>query len=648
MAPRAAGLTWGRAVAVSVAAPIFLTFCAAQSGTQGSEEPASAANGASRDADDLLIVDCLLPGKVRKLGTRVTYQTPRRAIKTPARDCAIRGGEYTAADRASYETALAIWLEQAKQGDPAAQNYVGEIYERGLGTQPDHGAAAHWYRQAADQGYESAQINLGQLYERGLGVPKDRAAALKWYRKASGLPDFVPSAAVEGAGGRDPEVQRLRRELSDRDREVEELQKRLRSLQQQSGAGSASQAAAEAARRKQISDLEAEIERLAQTTSDLRQQIASRPKLASRVGEPVPGPIIAMLDPQLYATRGVQIVQTTSTEMEHTIVGRVEAPAGLASLTVNDNEAGVSDSGIFRGSVRVESGRSEVTIIAVDRQGKRAQRQFAIESAASGEPGSRVELRSQPPRLRADFGRYHALVIGNNAYTHLPALATARADAAAVAEVLEQRYGFRVKTLYDATRYDILSALNDLRADLEKNDNLLVYYAGHGELDKVNDRGHWLPVDAEPQSSANWISNIALTDVLNAMNANHVIVVADSCYSGALTRSSLPRLDADMSEKARANWVRSMVAKRSRTALTSGGVAPVLDTGGSKHSIFARALLDVLRTNREVMEGQRLFQHLSARVTWAAEARKFKQTPRYAPIRFSQHESGDFFFVPSG
>ena len=55
-----------------------------------------------------------------------------------------------------------------------------------------------------------------------------------------------------------------------------------------------------------------------------------------------------------------------------------------------------------------------------------------------------------------------------------------------------------------------------------------MFYAGHGELDNANLRGHWLPVDAEPENTANWISNVAITDVLNAMAAKHVLVIADS------------------------------------------------------------------------------------------------------------------------
>jgi hypothetical protein len=77
---------------------------------------------------DLLIVDCLLPGQVRKLG-RMVHSTPRRPRKTTAMNCEIRGGEYVAYDRSNYATALSVWLEKAEYGDVVAQNHVGEISE---------------------------------------------------------------------------------------------------------------------------------------------------------------------------------------------------------------------------------------------------------------------------------------------------------------------------------------------------------------------------------------------------------------------------------------------------------------------------------------------------------------------------------------
>jgi hypothetical protein len=88
-----------------------------------------------------MVVDCLLPGQIRQLGGKVTYVTARRAVKTAARDCEIRGGEYVSLDRANYATALKVWLPLAEQGDPAAQTYVGEIFDQGLGTPSDPAAA---------------------------------------------------------------------------------------------------------------------------------------------------------------------------------------------------------------------------------------------------------------------------------------------------------------------------------------------------------------------------------------------------------------------------------------------------------------------------------------------------------------------------
>ncbi|MEN1729526.1 MAG: hypothetical protein AAGJ52_13905 [Pseudomonadota bacterium] len=100
--------------------------------------------------DDLMVVDCLLPGEVRQMG-RMTYLSPRRPVRTTALECRIRGGEYTAYSRADYRSALRVWQERADEGDAEAQHMVGEIHEKGLGIDPDHAEAARWYQLAADQ-----------------------------------------------------------------------------------------------------------------------------------------------------------------------------------------------------------------------------------------------------------------------------------------------------------------------------------------------------------------------------------------------------------------------------------------------------------------------------------------------------------------
>ena len=74
-----------------------------------------------------------------------------------------------------------------------------------------------------------------------------------------------------------------------------------------------------------------------------------------------------------------------------------------------------------------------------------------------------------------DFGRDHALVIGNDDYAHLPKLKNAVADAQAVERLLKDSYGFDTALLLNATRDQIVRALNDQRAALTETDNLLIY-----------------------------------------------------------------------------------------------------------------------------------------------------------------------------
>ena len=239
-----------------------------------------------------------------------------------------------------------------------------------------------------------------------------------------------------------------------------------------------------------------------------------------------------------------------------------------------------------------------------------------------------------PPELAAlDYGRYHAIVIGNNTYKSLPRLKTAVGDAKAVAAMLEQDYGFSVSLLTDATEEAVMGTLANLRRSLTPQDNLLIYYAGHGWYDEEAERGYWLPVDAVADNRSNWISNADITDMLKAIKAKHVMVVADSCYSGTLTRGLA------IGGKS-AGYFQDVVQRRARTVLTSGGLEPVLDSGGGDNSIFAKAFLETLRGNIGVVDGEGVYHKVKDQVVLNAE-----QVPEYGNIRLAGHDGGDFLFV---
>jgi tRNA A-37 threonylcarbamoyl transferase component Bud32 len=250
-----------------------------------------------------------------------------------------------------------------------------------------------------------------------------------------------------------------------------------------------------------------------------------------------------------------------------------------------------------------------------------------------------------------DFGAHHALVMGSNQYQRLSRLLTARNDAQELAKLLETRYGFEVELLLDASRHQLLSALEGIGKRMRPQDHLLVYYAGHGQLDEVNNRAYWQPVDAEPDLTANWVSSIEVSEALLDSPASHVLVTADSCYSGAMVEEARPQADPAAPAGSRRRWLEEMLAKRGRLVLTSGGSSPVPDVGVRGHSVFARHLLDVLSENATILDSRRLYDLVQERMARGRRSRDAarmgpEQQPVFGPLPDAGDDGGEFFFVP--
>jgi TPR repeat protein len=90
-----------------------------------------------------------------------------------------------AAQAGDFITALREWRPLAQQGNAAAQNHLGYMYDAGQGVPKDDAEALRWYRLSAHQGYANAQSNLGHMLRIGQGVLKDDVAASYWYRLAA-------------------------------------------------------------------------------------------------------------------------------------------------------------------------------------------------------------------------------------------------------------------------------------------------------------------------------------------------------------------------------------------------------------------------------------------------------------------------------
>ncbi len=240
---------------------------------------------------------------------------------------------------------------------------------------------------------------------------------------------------------------------------------------------------------------------------------------------------------------------------------------------------------------------------------------------------------------------YHALVIGNGSYRLMPGLKTPVADARAVAEVLESHYGFDVKLLTDATRDQIMAAMNEYARTLTDADRLLIYYAGHGGTKNFPpERAFWLGVDADPELPSSWLSAQTVADAIWQIHARHILLVADSCFSSVITHptsTTLVRTDDEHGTAIR--W-----QKAARMVLTSGQNEPVVDSSSTDatHSLFAELFITVLRQNGILLSGEVLAHELTSRIQDNARRMGLKQTPTYSNLQDPQHKFGDFFFVP--
>ena len=248
-----------------------------------------------------------------------------------------------------------------------------------------------------------------------------------------------------------------------------------------------------------------------------------------------------------------------------------------------------------------------------------------------------VRLPRQQSAIQGN-GAYYALIIGIDKYQNLPRLQTAVGDAQALDQILRQRYGFQTTVLIDAqaTRSNILDAFSDYRGRLHDNDNLLIYYAGHGARD--GGQAYWLPVDSRPNSPANWIIAEEITKGMQVIPARHVLVISDSCYSGGLSRD----IAVDNAPTDRAKYLQTMIDSKSRVLISSGRDEPVADGGSAGHSVFANALLKGLRGDTDPMfTASNLFhQYVEQAVIGGS-----RQVPLYQLIQDSGHEFGDFVFV---
>ncbi len=198
-------------------------------------------------------------------------------------------------------------------------------------------------------------------------------------------------------------------------------------------------------------------------------------------------------------------------------------------------------------------------------------------------------------------GNQWLFVIGIDSYTNLPQLNTSVNDAKALKEILLKRYlfdAYHIIELYDeeATRRNILAKLRYLTRRVGPEDSVTIFYSGHGALGSAKREGSWIPVEGSMEEMSSWIPNKDIYNFLKigAIQAKHVLLITDSCFSGDSLRGfrgEIPRASDKI--------IKQAYKQGSRQVITSGGIKPVVNERVSDHSIFTHFLLKDLEGNKK-------------------------------------------------
>lgn len=312
----------------------------------------------------------------------------------------------------------------------------------------------------------------------------------------------------------------------------------------------------------------------------------------------------------------------------YTLKGTAMAQNGIKTVLINGQEAWMTKFNDYQFSwekeMRLQPGINEFKVTAVTNAG------------VSNCETVRIHYQPQTNTTKV-LGENYLFVVGINNYSSWNPLNGAVNDAKQFRQLMTGSFHFKPSNTYElyneAATFEKIDSVFMLLIDkLTPQDNLVVYFAGHGIMDKKLLRtGYWIPVDARLNKTTDYIPNSRIKDYLEALKCKHAIVFADCCYSGGFFKTRGEN-NADESR---------LESLRSRWMFCSGREEEVADQmAGKENSPFAYFLFQALTSAGEAgISITDLYQRVKTSV-----ANNSKQTPIAGPVMETGDEGGMFVF----
>ncbi|UJB18877.1 MULTISPECIES: caspase family protein [Lysobacter] len=268
-------------------------------------------------------------------------------------------------------------------------------------------------------------------------------------------------------------------------------------------------------------------------------------------------------------------------------------------------------------------------------------RLFLIAAAAAWATAQAGELTVSSTQGEVEiYGSSQALVIGQSHYQFWTPLETVPQETEALRSALTQQGFDKVDVVSDLKGAELGKRIRAfLYQEVPRNTRLLLFVAAHGHTDQRY-TGFLVPIDNPQPGEKYFLDNlVSLEDVSNWSKqspAKHVMMVFDSCFSGAvfLTRSNLKPGELFLSN----------ADKAVRQFISSGSASDQVPSRSDFVVKFIEGIGGGADTYRDgIVTGNELGYWLKAEIT-----RLGKQTPQYGSSTLREFQQGDVLFKPSG
>lgn len=344
-------------------------------------------------------------------------------------------------------------------------------------------------------------------------------------------------------------------------------------------------------------------------------------------------PIITILNP-VVDNMSTASVKGLNDKLE--IYGRITDASGITELTLNNKPIYTIESdGIFITRIELHPGRNLLKFNAVDKEENKSTKTFIInfEDSPVVDPITNSGIAdSDIPEINENTQNY-AVLIAEKDYDdpNFVDLTAPISDADDLKNILVGKYDFtenNVIMLNNSKREVIIDTLDKIYKMLSDNDNLLVFYAGHGDIKKKDNTiigGYIVPSDAIRGNQASYISSEDIFASISTSQARHILFIVDACFGGSLMRSSVDNAP---------QHIKNYFSLKSRNILTSGNIEEVPDQGK-----FIQNVKAFLRFN------DKKFVTALDLYTYIVNNTEKSNTPQFGQIKGSGDTGGKFIFV---